>query len=484
MTEHTILVDQLPGETRVALMDADDRLVELVVDRDEQASQVGRVYVGRVVAVRPAFEAAFVDLGEERDGFLALPEARLQQTDEGGDNIGDHVNEGDAVVVQVIRDPIEDKGPRLTRRPGLAGRYLVYGPGRPGVNVSRRIEDADERKRLRDAVMAALEDGESVVARTAAEGADADDLAAEVSRLRDAWNDLQAKAETTAAPALLHRPPGTAENTILDWAGMSIGRIVVGHGGLKVRLRTFLADAARDLAGVLKAHTDQTPLFEAFGAEEEIEAALDPVVPLAGGGSLIIAETAALTAIDVNVGRGAGSHPERLALETNLEAMGAVARELRRRNIAGLVVIDTVGMRDRSAGQKVVTRLKEALADDPAMPNVGGLTRFGLVELTRRRRHQPLAVVLGAAVAVGPRKSALTLAFDVLRRVPTEAKAARGRALALHVAPSVAAALDGPASAALAAAGDALGRSLIIVVEAGWPVERAEIQPVDETEEG
>ncbi len=479
MARHTVLVDQLPGETRVALLDADDRLIELVVDREQQKSLVGRVYLGRVVAVRPAFEAAFVDIGETGDGFLALAETRPHGTD-GGDRIVDYVNEGDAVIVQVIRDPVEDKGPRLSMRPALAGRFLVYGPGRPGVNVSRRIEDQGERQRLRDALDGVLHDDESIVARTAADGAPDSDLIAEVTRLRGEWRALNDRAGPLTAPALLYAPSGIAENTILDWAGTGIERIVVGHAGLKVRLRTFLADAARDLAGCLKAHSGTTPLFEAFGAEAEIEAALDPIVPLPAGGSLIIAETPALTAIDVNIGRGAGSHPERLALETNLEAMDAVARELRRRNIAGLVVIDAVSMRDKANGNKVLARLKDATRDDPATPHIGGFTRFGLIELTRRRRHAPLSAVLGASVGAGLRKSATTLAFDVLRRLPAEAKAHRGSPLAIHAAPAIARALSGDAAAALAAAAEAQGRRIAVRTEVDWQPERAEIAPDEE----
>ena len=462
-----ILIDAQPGETRIALVE-DGRLAEVEVARRDALSAVGDIYLGRAEAVLPALDAAFIDIGLERSGFLALPEARPYGAEGGDDGIGDYVGEGDKVLVQVQRDPFQDKGAKLTTHITLPGAVLVMTPERPGIGLSKRIAGEEARGRVRARIQDLAGDG--FIARTAAAEAGEEAIGRDLAALRDAWAEIDAKRARAKAPARLH-----AElDPVLRWlrdAGAP-ERIVIDDSGILARARAYAERLRPELADRLHHHSGSAPLFEAHGIEEQIDAALDPAVALSGGGGIVIEETRALTAIDVDTGAG-GSRGgrEEAALRTNVEATGEIARQVRLRNLAGLLVVDFVSMRRRDHGRRVLEALRQALALGPCYPQVTGFTRLGLVEMTRRRRRPSLAEVLRGRDSGGPLKSALTVAFDVLRAVGREARAMPGAALGVTAAPDVIQALQGAAGDALAAAELRLGRPLGLTPDPARPRE-------------
>jgi ribonuclease G len=456
-----ILINAQPGETRMALIE-DGRLAEVEVARTGARSAVGDIYLGRVDGVRAALDAAFIDIGLERSGFLALPEARPHGEDGGNDGIGDYVSEGESVLVQVQRDAFQDKGAKLTTHITLPGAVLVMAPGRPGVGVSKRIAGEETRRRLRNRIQELAGDG--FIARTAAAGASDDAIGRDLAALADIWSEIVSQREAAKAPARLHGELDPVLRRLRD--GALAHRIVIDCPDTLARARAFADRQRPDLADRLHPHSGKAPLFEAEGIEEQIDAALDPLVALPGGGAIIIEETRALTAIDVDTGPG-GSRGgcDDAILVTNIEAADEIARQVRLRNLAGLLVVDFVSMRRRPHRYRVLDALRRSLAPDPSDPQVIGFTTLGLVEMTRRRGRPSLAQVLCGRNSGGRRKSALTVAFDVLRAVGREARARPGGALCVTAAADVIQALQGAAGDALAAAEVRLGRPLALIAD-------------------
>lgn len=461
-----IFIDAQPGETRIALVE-DGRLAEVEVTRTQAQSAAGDIYLGRVEGVRPALAAAFIDIGLERPGFLALPEARPHGVEGGNDGIGDYVGEGDKVLVQVQRDAFQDKGAKLTTHITLPGAVLVMAPGRPGIGVSRRIADEETRDRVRARIQDLAGDG--FIARTAAAGAGDDAIGRDLAALADTWSEIISRREAAKAPARLHRDLCPVLRRLRD--GALAHRIVIDDADALARARAYADRLRPDLADRLHPHPGRAPLFEAEGIEEQIDAALDPKVNLPGGGAIIIEETRALTAIDVDTGGGSRGGRDDAILATNIEAAGEIARQVRLRNLAGLLVVDFVSMRRRPHQGRVLDALRSALARDPCDSHVSGFTTLGLVEMTRRRRRPSLAQVLCGRISGGPRKSALTVAFDVLRAVGREARALPGSALCVTAAPDLIQALQGAAGDALAAAEVRLGRPLALAPDPACPRE-------------
>ena len=485
MTVDSVLISRGPGETRVALL-SDGRLVELLVAREGEISVAGNVYLGRVEAVNKGIEAAFVDIGLGRSGFLALPEARPAGAEGGpGGHIGDYVNEGDAVLVQVLRDPAGDKGAKLTTRVNLAGVNLVFRPGHPGVSISRRIEDEGERGRLTAAVEALAPEGDGFIVRTAASGAAEDALETEARALARRWKDIRLRRANVRAPSALSTEPGPALRALRDH-GPGIERIVADDSEALNEVREYCAAELPALAAVVEAHRGgqgggqggKQSLFEAFGVEEQIDEALSPAVALPGGGSLIISQTPALCAIDVNTGGADGGSKEQTALSVDLEAAAEAARQIRLRNISGLIVVDFVPVRGPGPRAEVLGAFRAAVAADPLGPHVVGYTAMGLVEMTRRRHGPSLQEILCLPFGdrAGPSKSPLTVALAALRGVLREGQGA-SVPLTLRASPPVIGALRGPAKAALKEAEQRLGLAITAVADQTFAGERWEIVP-------
>jgi ribonuclease E/ribonuclease G len=380
----TGLVDELvlrrrEGRLDIALLGG-GRLIELRLVEPDRPGQLGAIHLGRIATAQPQLDAAFVDIGGRgegaRDGFLRA-----------ADMIGgatDRPRPGDPVLVQVVREGTADKGPRLSMKLALPGRLVVLRPQETGAEISPRIADAEERRRL-GAILAPLAQETGVTARTAAAEADAAMLAQEVQRLAVLWDRLRARALTAAPPFCLFAAEDELKQVLREYGGQLQHVIVEGgiDGKTLARQLGELAQVQGDGFAVTL-HDGRTPIFEIHDIEAQLEQALDPLVPLDGGGSLSIEATRALTAVDVDSGRAA-------PLAANLEAAEEIARQLRLRNLGGAVVVDFVTLKSGAERDQVLGRLAVALAADPTPTQVVGWTRLGMVELTRARRGASLA---------------------------------------------------------------------------------------------
>ncbi|PIW30836.1 MAG: hypothetical protein COW30_01055 [Rhodospirillales bacterium CG15_BIG_FIL_POST_REV_8_21_14_020_66_15] len=464
MRADTILINTGPGETRVALL-AKDKVLQVLFERDAGETVEGAVFAGRVTAINRDLNSAFVDIGGAEPGFLAAGDARRS----GGDRIKsvtEAVGEGDKVLVQADREAMDGKGPRLTCRLALTGRFVTLQLGGEGLKFSRFLAPAQRKE------MEALEEmlpGDCGLAFTpAAGGAEIAQVAADLERLLALRDEIDAAfRETGKAPEPLLAPADAVERAL-------------ALASPRCRVIADDPEAARIAAAVAPGVTAETwpgpvPLFEHFGVEEALEAVLSPTVALPSGGRIIISETPALTAIDVDTGAakggplGSGS-PQRLAARTNREAVTAIARELRLRNLAGQIVIDFLTMKGKKERQDLLTQLRDALSGDPVECHVLGHTGLGLVELTRRRRGPSLTRLLGRPQGLAPDPVAAALA--ALRR----ALAVRGAVIRIVAAPDVAETLAGPLKDAFADADARTGGALRLERDAALAPGRFEVR--------
>jgi ribonuclease G len=475
-----LLISSIPGEVRAALV-SDGRLVELFVERRGRESLVGNVYLGRVDRVLNGMEAAFVDIGIGRAGFLGM-EASRSGVDANDERIPSHVHDGEAVLVQVIKDAIGRKGVQLTRRIAFPGRHLVYTPMQPRVTVSRQIEEPAEQQRLAGLVERFAEKGEGFIVRTAAAGAQAEELLRDAQYLRGLWIDVEAGRDQGRAPAVLYAEPDALARILRDHVHNDVAAVRIDGVGELASARRFCARFVPEIEPLLCAHEGDEPLFAEHDIDEEIERALSPRVGLASGGSIVIEQTEALTAIDVNSGRFVGG--TRLvdtASRINIEAATEIARQIRLRNLAGLIAIDFIHLDDEGAWEPVLAELGRALARDRTPTRLIGRTAAGLVEVTRRRRREPLAASLQATCAAcegtGRRPAPESVAYDILRALPRAARTQIPGPLAVLAAPAVVAALSGPAQEAFDALTLRIGRAVALRGDRDYDGGRFDIIP-------
>ena len=406
-----LVVNTVPGETRVALMEG-ERPCEILILRRDAGPASGDIYLGRVKALKSELGAAFVDLGANRDGFLPLK----------GE---DAPHEGEALLCQVTREAVGDKGARLTTHISLGSRHLALLPTGDGIRVSRRIEDRAECERL-FGLMANLtaggDAGGGYVLRTAASGAEAKVLEAEAGLLQGLWDEVLERREGVEPPARLYRDSGTIESALRGWGGEA-GRILMDSGETLETARAFCERHMPEAASRLEHHKGE-PLFELYGVEAELEQALERRIDLPGGGALTFDAAEALTAIDVDSARHATRRGQAdTILETNLEAAREIARQIRLRALGGIIVIDFIRMRESEDRNRVVAALRDGLCED-SLARVFGMTRAGLVEVSRRRRRAPLAEFLteprGACGAAAGSKTPRAVGYDILRALMRE----------------------------------------------------------------
>jgi ribonuclease G len=428
-----LLVNASPPETRVALTE-EGRLVEVLHERRGRQGLVGNVYLGRVHRVLPGMQAAFVSIGLDRDAFLYVEDVtrRVEEFDFGEEEdaptlqaaaaparIDDLVKEGQEIVVQVTKDPFGGKGPRVTTAISLAGRTLVYLPGAREIGVSRRVVDEAERERLRRLLESFGSDG-GFIARTAALGKRAEDLAPDRAYLSELAARIVRRRESSAPPALLHRELDLALRSARDLVPDDCDAIRVDDAAAHARMKEFLDAVAPSLGRRLEVWEDATPLFDAFGVETEIENALKSRVVLSSGASIVIHQTEALVAIDVNTGRFVGQKGlEDTVFATNLEAAPEVARQIRLRDLGGLIVVDFIDMEDPEHRRALFERFDTELARDRARTRMLPLSEFGLIEVTRQRSRGNLERLLTRGCpecsGSGRVKTDLTGALDLRR---------------------------------------------------------------------
>ncbi len=425
-----IVIESRPGETRAAVVDSSDEPLEFRIERETSTSRVGALCLGRVKAVRADIGAAFVDIGSGQDGFLNLKGAAR-------DALGTNVYEGAAVLVQVTRDVAAGKGPALSTGIDLVGAALVLTPGKPGLGLSGRISDDEERSRLKNLFADRDVSEAGVVVRTDAAAMSDNDILAEMTRLDDRWAAIRERAASSDAPANLIAAPGLAERLLSRYAGPSLAEILVDDAETAKRLEIHIAETLGTACPAPVMTKGDAAAFTAADLEDAFDAALSPHVSLPGGGSLIVTETPAMTAVDVNAGRAAAGNPERLALETNLEAADMIAHQLRLRGIGGLIAVDFMKMREEPNRKRVLAALGAAFRGDPDSPRAGVFSRFGLVDIVRQNRGASLArVLLERGERLSPESAALDALDKIRRRKGTDAL--------LRGAPEVCRELAGP----------------------------------------
>ena len=390
--ERSMVVRQQGKLTQIAVLE-DEVLVEHYVNKATATSQVGNVYLGRVQNVLPSMEAAFVDIGRGRNAVLYAGEVNWDAAGLEGQpkRIEQALSSGDEVLVQVTKDPVGHKGARLTSQISLPGRFVVLVPDGSVTGISRKLP-VKERSRLRAVLKEVVPDGFGVIVRTAAEGASEEDLARDVEVLHKNWNLLNEKAKSAKAPAPLHSEPDLALRVVRDIFNSDFKSLIVSGDEIWETLNTYVADNAPGLSERVHHWTDSDDIFGAHRIDEQLAKALDRKVYLPSGGSLVIDRTEAMTVVDVNTGRfvGQGGNLEETVTKNNLEAAEEVVRQLRLRDVGGIIVVDFIDMVLENNRDLVVRRLVECLGRDRTRHQVAEISSLGLVQMTRKRIGQGL----------------------------------------------------------------------------------------------
>lgn len=480
-----LLINVIPGEIRAAAL-RDGRLMELFIERRHRASLVGNIYLGRVERVIPGMNAAFVNIGLDRAGFLSADAARASWGNGAGGGTGDTppistlVTEGEAVAVQVTKDAIGGKGVQLNRRITLPGRILVYSPLQERVSISRMITDGAEQARLLELMSGIAEPGEGFILRTNAVGAEGDELAADAEFLRMLWSDIEAGRDQAKAPARVHADLDPLPRLFRDHVHDGISRIRIDNDAGLAEAQRFCGRFMPKVVPSLGLHREPEPIFALHDVETEIERALGPRLDLPSGGGIVIESTEALTAIDVNSGSftGAASQSE-TAWHTNLEAAAEIARQIRLRNIAGLIVADFIHMDDDGRWDELVAELERGFADDRSLSRVIGVTAGGLIEITRRRRRESLAQLVTESCmhcrGIGRVRSVSSISLEVMRALQREAASAPPGPMTVCAAEDVIDALENGAAESLAALRATVGRHIALRRENGYGREQFDI---------
>ena len=400
-----ILISATPHETRVAILE-DDVLVEYMVDRPDAERLVGDVYLGHVQAVLPGIQAAFVEIGTEKAAFLhvsdVLRDGGEEDEEEDADErdrerddaragrfppIQDLVKKGEKILVQVSKEPISTKGPRVTAQISLPGRFLVYMPYSKNVGVSRKIEDREERSRLRAIAKEVIPEGAGgVIIRTVGEELTREIFEREFKTLHGTWKKIQKRSKSARPPALVHREAKLTSGIIRDVFTEKVDALVIDSKELHKEVKQYLQGVDPELIERVHLYAEPVPLFDKYGIEDAIREAFNRRVELPSGGYIIIEPTEALVSIDVNTGRYTGKKdPEKTILRTNLDAAREVARQLRLRDIGGIIVCDFIDMETRSSQDKVMQELRTHLGRDRARTKAFQVSELGLVQMTRQR---------------------------------------------------------------------------------------------------
>ena len=432
-----ILINATPQETRVALIE-NGLLQEIHIERAQKKGLAGNIYKGVIERVLPGMQAAFVDIGLERAAFLhvsdVLPiqEELVEPIDLNSAyaEIHNWLKEGQELLVQVIKDPIGSKGARLTTHLSIASRYLVYMPDLPQVGVSLRLDDSAERNRLKTILNELLPQDalRGYIIRTAAEGVAQEVLLQDQKFLEKLWELITKKSKKTKARQMVYEELPLAKRAVRDMVNASVEKVRVDQPQLFEELLTFSQQFVPENASKLELISYKMPIFDRYGIEEELQKNLKRHVDLKSGGYLVIDQTEAMTTIDVNTGSFTGSlNLGETVFKTNLEAAQAVARQLRLRNLGGIIVVDFIDMTEKEHKEQVLSALQRALAADSAKIRMSDFTEFGLVQITRKRIHESLLRELcelcPECAGRGMVKTAETLAYDLCRDIEREVNA-------------------------------------------------------------
>jgi len=481
---HEILINVTPQETRVAMLEQ-AVVQELHVERASARGLVGNIYLGKVARVLPGMQSAFVEIGLERAAFLHIADIwEHRQNGHSGEHkpIEKILHEGQALLVQVIKDPIGTKGARLSTQVSLAGRLLVFLPQDSHIGISQRIEDEAERESLRGRLQTLLPEGTAggFIIRTMAETATEREMETDVLYLTKLWRDLTVRSREVPAPSLLYQDLNLALRVLRDMTTDETSRVIVDSRETYVRMQEFAREYTPALTERLHHYVGERPLFDLHGVEEEIEKALARRVDLKSGGYLIIDQTEAMTTIDVNTGGFVGGRSfDDTIFKTNLEAAQVIARQLRMRNLGGIIIIDFIDMENADHRGAVLSELNKALEKDRTRLTVNGFTQLGLVEMTRKRTRESLAHVLCEPCPMcqgrGELKTPQTVCYEILREILREAKQFNAREFRILASQSVIDMFLDEESQSLAMLGDFIAKPISLQVETLYTHEQYDI---------
>jgi ribonuclease G len=472
-----ILINVTPQETRVAITAA-GVVQELLIERAASRGLVGNICVGRVARVLPGMQSAFVEIGLERAAFLHVADI-WDRRDRPIEKI---LAEGQPILAQVAKDPIGSKGARLSTQVSIAGRLLVYLPHDPHIGISQRIEDENGRAALRERLKELVPPDEKggFIVRTLAEAAGEEELRADLAYLRELWKAVGERALGAEPPKLIYQELSLAQRVLRDMVSAATARVLVDSRENFQKLAAFAERYMPQVRARLEHYTGERPLFELHNVEPEIERALSRRVELKSGGYLIIDQTEAMTTIDVNTGGFVGSRNfDDTVFKTNLEAAQAIARQLRLRNLGGIIIIDFIDMESAEHRNAVLDELRRALSRDRTRITLNGFTGLGLVEMTRKRTRESLAHVLcepcPTCAGRGEVRTAHTVCYDILREIVREARAFKAREFRVIAAQPVIDLLLEDESASLAMLQDFIGRPVSVQVETSYTQEQFDI---------
>jgi ribonuclease G len=481
-----ILVNHTPHETRVALIQR-GAVEDLQIERTASRGLAGNLYLGRVSRVLPGMQSAFIDIGLERAAFLHVADLWQSRVMAGGAEqpaapIEKLLFEGQSLIVQVIKDPTGTKGARLSTQISIAGRLLVYLPQDPHIGVSQRISDEAGRQALKARLQRLMPEDEKggFIVRTLAEDAEDAELSADIDYLRLRARQIQDEARRNRAPALIYRELDLAQRVLRDLASESTAAIVVDSAPALEAMREFTRVYMPSLAQRLKLHNSDRPLFELRGVDAEIDQALARRVNLKSGGYLVIDQTEAMTTIDVNTGSYVGGRNfADTIFRTNLEAAHAIARQMRLRNLGGIIIVDLIDMDDESHRASVLAELRKAVERDRTRVTVNGLTSLGLVEITRKRTRESISRLLCEPCPMcsgrGQIKTARSVCYEILREIQREASQFSPREFRIVASQAVVDLLLEEEAGSLAYLCDTIGRQISLHVESLYSQEQYDI---------
>jgi len=495
----SLVVNATPLEMRIALLE-NGQLCELFIERTTQVSQVGDVYKGRVAKLLQGMQSAFVAIGGAKDGFLyldepethRLPSEEAADDEDPGDGVPEFpalpvtlppVREGEEILVQVVKDPIGSKGPRLSRHISFPGRFLVLMPGIEHVGISRKITNPQERERLRNLIKGHALPGEGYIVRTAAIGEKDEDLVSDVAYLRELWTDLQATGAHLQAPSLVWKDFRLLQKVLRDLFREEVASFWVDRDDTYREVVDFVSRLHPEWVGRIKHFTSDLPIFEAFAIEKEIDAARQPKVFLKHGGSIVINQTEALVSVDVNTGKFVGKKDlEETVYLTNMEAIPEIVRQLRLRNLGGIVVIDFIDMMEAAHREAVMNRMQEELERDRNHARAVEISDFGLVEMTRKRTGPSLERMLTSACphceGSGRRISAETVVLGVYREMARQGERLRGTQIQLTLHSELKGALQPDTREGLNQLARALGAHVLWQERPDGPIHQIDIEVV------
>ena len=516
-----LVINQTHSECRIALKD-NGEILDFLVERgspDENYPTVGNIYLGKVSRVLPGMQSAFIDIGTDRAAFLYVDDAYIPTLDEQREmtrrleesgleaqkrvgevipdelsslsesvdmkfrpdvKIQDFLKEGDEIVVQVAKEPISTKGPRVTRHISLAGRHIVYMPFIEHTGVSRRIESEEERTRLKDVLDSIRPEGVGVIARTVAEGQSYKVLKNDYNNLVRIWRDIQKRTDKSKAPSDLHQDLSFIQRALRDITDEEVESIIVDSKSSQKAVEKYIKSYLPNHKAKVKFHQKDTPIFEEYQIEAEISKALSNKVYLKSGGSLNIDQTEALVSVDVNTGKFVGKkNLEETIYKNNLEAVKEIAYQLRLRNCGGIIIIDFIDMEKEEHRDEVYRSLLEELKKDRAKTNVLPISGLGLVEMTRKRTRDTLIRMMCTPCpyceGVGRVKSVETVCFDIIREAGKTLKKTASHKVTIFAHPEVCAKLSSEELNIIEAYEESFQKSLIVRADNSYHIEQYDI---------